>query len=249
MPLNISGSLITSNDIKLLGTTNIIQRGLVLHLDASTTGSYPGSGNIWYDLSGNRNNVTLFNSPSFSNDVILFNGINAYARTTSFLNLSSTNQLTIEVVFKLPTVTTNVMIFEHTADWNSNSGAFGAFANSQGGGASSPVTDNWIHTNSASNRIDFKFSNLTNFTHSTFIYRSSALTHAYENANLITNVTNTSTPVSISSYANNFFYIGSRGGTGAFGQMELSTMKIYNRALSATEISQNYNIQKGRYGI
>jgi hypothetical protein len=233
----------------LIHSPRVVTAGLVLALDAANVRSYPGSGTSWFDLSGNGNTVTLFNSPSFSNNVIVFDGINDHAKTASSLNLSSTNQLTVEVVFKVPTITTNVMIFEHTVDWNSNPGAFGAYTNSQGGGASSPTTDNWIHTNSASNRIDFKFSNLTNFIHSTFIYRSATLTQAYENANLITNVNAPSSPVGISSYANSFFHIGSRGGTGAFGQMELSTIKIYNRALTATEVLQNYNAIKGRYGI
>jgi len=59
----------------LLGSYNygticgdIITDGLVLYLDAANPSSYPGSGNIWYDLSANKTSITLYNSPTFSNE-------------------------------------------------------------------------------------------------------------------------------------------------------------------------------------
>lgn len=52
---------------------------LQLWLDASIASSYPGSGTVWYDLSGNGNNATLFNGPTSSNGAILFDGSNDYA--------------------------------------------------------------------------------------------------------------------------------------------------------------------------
>ena len=39
---------------------------LVLYLDAGNPTSYPGTGNIWFDISGSSNNSTLVNSPTFS---------------------------------------------------------------------------------------------------------------------------------------------------------------------------------------
>jgi hypothetical protein len=50
MPLNISGSVVTDVVAKSMQTTNIVKRGLVLHLDAASTSSYPGTGTGWYDL-------------------------------------------------------------------------------------------------------------------------------------------------------------------------------------------------------
>jgi len=40
---------------------NIVTDGLTLLLDSRSTRSYPGSGNTWYDLSGNDNHGTLVN--------------------------------------------------------------------------------------------------------------------------------------------------------------------------------------------
>ena len=46
----------------------IVTDGLVAHYDAANTKSYPGSGTAWKDLSGKANNGTIYHSPSFSND-------------------------------------------------------------------------------------------------------------------------------------------------------------------------------------
>lgn len=46
----------------------VVRDGLVLALDAANTKSYPGSGTNWKDLSGNGNNGTLVNGPTFNSD-------------------------------------------------------------------------------------------------------------------------------------------------------------------------------------
>ena len=53
---------------------NIVKPGLILHLDAGDTESYPGHGNMWYDLSGNHNDATLVNTPTFTGNSLQFNG-------------------------------------------------------------------------------------------------------------------------------------------------------------------------------
>ena len=61
---------------------NIITDGLVLHLDAANPKSYPGTGNIWSDLSGNGNNGILTNGPTFSDGAIVFDGGDDLTRIT-----------------------------------------------------------------------------------------------------------------------------------------------------------------------
>ena len=66
-------------------TPSIVSSGLTLNVDASNVTSYPGSGATWYDLSGNSNNVTLFNTPVYSSNdggYISFNGSNQYGSVT-----------------------------------------------------------------------------------------------------------------------------------------------------------------------
>tara|TARA_R110002020_G_scaffold10873_7_gene41315 strand:+ start:909 stop:1544 length:636 start_codon:yes stop_codon:yes gene_type:complete len=60
--------------------------GLVLALDAGNAKSYPGSGTTWSDLSGNSNNGTLTNGPTFSSadgGYFTFDGTNDYVQFTS----------------------------------------------------------------------------------------------------------------------------------------------------------------------
>lgn len=57
---------------------------LIFDVDSSNPASYPGSGSSWFDLSGNGNNVTLYNSPTFTNvggvKTLNFNGSNQYGQ-------------------------------------------------------------------------------------------------------------------------------------------------------------------------
>lgn len=55
--------------------------GLVLHLDAANTKSYPGSGSTWFDLSGNGKNATLTVPPTFNSSnrgQFVFDGVDDY---------------------------------------------------------------------------------------------------------------------------------------------------------------------------
>ena len=59
----------------------IVTDGLVLCLDAADQNSYPGSGNTWYDLSGNGNNGTLVNGVGYNSGnlgSLVFGGVDDY---------------------------------------------------------------------------------------------------------------------------------------------------------------------------
>jgi hypothetical protein len=61
MPLYVKNNIISSNNVTSLGVfkTKISRSDLKLHLDAGDVDSYPGSGTVWYDLSGNDYNFTI----------------------------------------------------------------------------------------------------------------------------------------------------------------------------------------------
>lgn len=68
------------------GTASLITTNLVLHLDASNSSSYSGSGTTWTDLSGSNNDFTLINGPTFSTDnggIIVFDGSDDYASSAN----------------------------------------------------------------------------------------------------------------------------------------------------------------------
>jgi uncharacterized protein (TIGR02145 family) len=93
-----SSTTLSNNDvIKVwvnagINNSAIVSNGLLLNLDASNPGSYSGTGNNWYDLSGNNNHATLRNSPTFdvASGSVVTNGTNQYI-TIPNLNTSNSN--------------------------------------------------------------------------------------------------------------------------------------------------------------
>ena len=103
------------------GGPNIIRdASLVLELDAADQNSYPGSGTVWTDLSGNNNTVTMFNTPTFSsanNGGIIFNGTNQYV--SAALNCSKTNYSLDWWIYPSTTLSFNQFItFNNALGWN-----------------------------------------------------------------------------------------------------------------------------------
>lgn len=65
---------------------NVVTNGLQLYLDAGNTSSYPGSGTTWTDLSGSNNHATLVNGVGYSSSnggSLVFDGVDDYI-TSSF---------------------------------------------------------------------------------------------------------------------------------------------------------------------
>ena len=70
--------------MSVIGGPDIITDGLVLYLDAANTKSYIGSGTTWKDLSGNSNDGTLTNGPTFdsgNSGSIVFDGVDDFVTT------------------------------------------------------------------------------------------------------------------------------------------------------------------------
>ena len=86
--------------MSVIGGPNIVEDGLVLSLDAANTKSYPGSGTVWSDLSGNSNNGTLTNGPTFDSGnkgSIVFDGIDDSISVGHTALLNPTLNMTISV--------------------------------------------------------------------------------------------------------------------------------------------------------
>jgi hypothetical protein len=82
---------------------NLTSSNLVLHLDATNTKSYSGSGNTWYDLSGFGNNGTLNNGVLYNSygGFFEFDGSNDYIEIphASSLNIGTGTSATIEIIY------------------------------------------------------------------------------------------------------------------------------------------------------
>ena len=98
------------------------------------------------------------------------------------------------------------------------------------------------------------FNNLT-WKNTTAIFdksQASAETSLYVQGNTATVIANPAVGYSsnnTNNFANDYFYIGCRGGSSLFADMNLSSVLVYNRVLTATEILRNYNATKTRFGL
>ena len=238
MPFNIGGVIYNAAQADLQDYKNIITRGLVLQLDASALESYPKSGTLWYDLKSNSYG-SLTNGPTYNsgNDgYISFDGTNDYV--TSFGNAivpSGSNSYTISTwVYRNRN---NVGYEEILAQWTSaNSGNSFFFGFD---GSNVRFCDNWnpITVSGAGNtNVWMNLVGVNLGGSNAFIYLNGALS-ATKGSGL--GYTGTGP-----------FLIGKQGELNSeyFGG-NISSVLVYNRALSSTEILQNYNIQKGRFGL
>jgi hypothetical protein len=219
-------AIISSNDV----FPNTITDGLVLELNASNLASYPGSGTTWYDLSGNGNNVTLTNGPSFSSNnggVLIFDGVDDYADipfdsslNNNYTTLSVWVKSTFEVGpsgrhYILDGVSHNSMIF-----------------------VDEPNEINFVVITSAGVKYAIYDNEITS--QDTWInivgtYDGSNL-KLYVNGDLKTteshsgNINNADSTGRIMDYRANGYEV----------EGNLSSVKIYNRALTSDEVLQNY---------
>lgn len=233
-------------------STNIVRSGLILHLDAANTKSYPGSGTTWTDLSGNGNHFTLFNSPFFGGNYFNFSGVNEYARSVSTLDLSSYNSVTIEVAFAANVDNSLVkMIYEHSGNWNTNTSGFGLYGNSSGNAL---YVANSQHTNHrlGSGAVNYSAVVSTQVGVHTNIFSKivdSSGRNAFVNGAEVAFALGSKTTGTYSSFRNDNLFLASRNGTSEFGNCKLYYLLIYGRKLSATEVKQNFNAFRGRYGL
>ena len=81
----------------------IVEDGLVFCVDAANKRSYPGAGTTWTDLTANKNNMTLYNSPTFTTEnggAVVFDGTDDYAQNIN-TNFAQTSNFTAETSLKL----------------------------------------------------------------------------------------------------------------------------------------------------
>ena len=84
---------------------NVVTDGLVLYLDAGNVKSYPGTGTVWSDLSGDGNNGDLINGITYSSGNLLFDGSIDYVDCGTKASLDITPNVTLETFVNFPSFT------------------------------------------------------------------------------------------------------------------------------------------------
>jgi hypothetical protein len=231
----------------------VVTNGLVLSLDAGDRNSYVSGSTTWFDLAG-TNNGTLTNGPTFntgSGGSIVFDGVNDYCILGSS-TIPQTTNWTYSSFFNLNTLSTGSVLYGQyiaagengrvlirLSDSIQNTSQFSLFL---GNGAGYSST--FLYTNTTAS---------INTTYNLTITRENQTFNLYVNGiydtGSIMNFTASllqTTPI-----------IGGRTNSGGsptpvdtdFLNGKVFTTQIYNRALSASEVQQNYNALKGRFGL
>jgi hypothetical protein len=218
----------------------LVTNGLVLALDAGNTQSYSGSGSTWYDLSGNGNHMTLVGSPSWSSSnggYFTFNNA-----TTNYASIANAN-----CSANLKTMTS----FSTISGFNvlGSSGAWHALY-TFGDGAN--FVDFWQSPSAGAFHDDASgYGPGVNLSGAGFNIWSSSKSVAagnsiYQNGTLI----GTQTLSSFNTTSTLGFTIAVRpDDLGYNTYMNFSFLYIYNRALTASEMSQTFNALRARYGL
>ena len=222
--------------------SNIVSSSLVLHLDAGQSPSYPGTGSAWTDLSGNGNHASLPSAlvSSYSSSIgggsFQFQHNSSTPITSSAMtnwNLSSTNALSVETWVK------ETNSGDHQF-WFSTPDLYYRLGNNPSGNLFWDMAH--YVDRSTSNNI------------SAGTWHHVVYTAGIESGNITTRVyidgvfaTSQNEGVSVLSAFTNYL-IGSGQNTGQhqlYAYMGL--IRVYNKALSVVEVSQNFNAQRARF--
>lgn len=234
--------------------SSVVRNGLVLHLDAANVKSYPGSGTVWNDLSGNGNNGTLTSVGYTTDDkgsLIFDNSADTCVVShNSSLNFSSV--FTVSTWIKVNSFSTSVIynVVSKKPSFNSTQKGWSCqydyrttgvlqYRNNNG-----TIVNDHTPTSSVNNTTLLNQTQL--YANSVWVINNTSVSF-YINSELRStntlNYTDTDTSTDI--------YIGKTVGSIGDGALlsNLSCVQIYNRALTSAEIRQNFEAIRGRYGI
>lgn len=217
-----------------------VTNGLVLYLDAGNTKSYPGSGTTWVDTSGNSNNFTFVGSPTYSSangGLLALSGSGQYINGPNSTSLQLTGDLTISAWVSLGDLT--------------NQGIAGKIRNGpyQGYGITkqSGYFKFWT---AAADAYTYTQSDVT-YIATTGWYNVVGVRTSGTNRLWINGVLQNDSQSPAFADSGDIFTIGRyySNNTSYNAGGNISAVSVYNRALSSSEILQNYNALRGRYGV
>jgi hypothetical protein len=236
MSVILNGRLETNGRV-IFGPDDIVTNGLVLYLDAGNPSSYPGSGTNWTNINGSSFNGTLTNGPTYNSSNlgnIVFDGSNDF----------------VSVVGSTSITTATLLIWVYR---NGNQPNYAGMFYSRGSSANGinffSTTNNLSYTwNGAPNTYNFSSGlvvpNLQWSMCAVSISATNAVLYVGSSNGLLSatnNVSNSPTIINGLRIASDNFWSPFKG--------SVSNAMFYNRALSQTEIKQNFDAMKGRYGI
>jgi len=220
----------------------IVTDGLVFAVDAANPISYPGSGNAWNDLTPNKNNGTLTNGPTFNSanaGSIVFDGVNDKVTVGNTPLLRITGDITIMAAIKFHSP------FQHPREivskWEADTQREFEFR-SDIDGKLAFLDNNGKKTQNANLTIPLDTIAMAGVTRNLTTNKIEFFINGQSDGQV--------------NYSGNVFTSNADVGIGCrasidFGlnNLNIYLVHIYNRALSSSEVLQNYNALKGRFGL
>lgn len=246
----------------------IITDGLKLYLDAYNLDSYSGSGGTWTDLSNSAYNVTITGptwTVSGGRRYFEFDGVNDYmvgSATTTIFDINTSgytwsfwlNYVTVPAVLdgimitKFNNVSPSILKLQYVDNRDTDAGTGTGHGYSMGLNRASPgfvtnttvastvPTSSWININAV-----FIYTGARTATQKIYKDGSELVTEDFTVSNDWTTINSFLEPV--------FGAISINGTFSRFNNFQLGEVLFYNRPLTATEISNNYNSSKSNYGL
>ena len=221
--------------------TSIVTSGLILNLDAGNTTSYSGTGTTWTDLSSTGNNGTLVNGTGYSSGYLTFDGVNDYV---SLGNNTAYNLISFSVS----------SWFRPTVGGNNYSPVITRYYNitpNNGWNIYYYKPTSKIHVEGRESGAQY-LSLVSNNTYSINNWYNITWTKSGNTWSLYVNGTldkaltlgNGTTPIT-----SNNIHIGCfNPNDPEYAKQDVGTVNIYNRVLSASEVTQNFDSTKTRFG-
>lgn len=237
----------TDSGKKHISTKGISQSGLLLNLDAGVSSSYPGSGTTWTDLSGNNNNGTLVNSPTYSSGVINTDGVSSYISITgSPISGNITSAVTMSCFMKI----TSTTLYGNIVGYN-NPGNVGQLFSFQVRSTSntSPANITFVLYTTAQYLGGTTYTAYTSVPFNQWHCVTGTYDGTYMKVYLDGVKVATDTASGAFSSSSNLIYLGSDSTRNRWAAGSWNDFLIYNRALSDSEVLKNFQALKFRYGI
>lgn len=216
----------------------IVRDGLVLHLDAANPKSYPGSGNIWFDLSGSENNATLTNGPVFISDnkgSFTFDGVDDYV----VLPYSTT--MNVDYVTLSVWIRSTYLIGPRVRHY-----VFDGLSHKTMIYIDEPYEVNFVNlaNSTVSNSINYPSISDNNWHNIVGAYDDS-YSNMYIDGILVKTVSSNGPIQNATGGGRLMDYIGN----GYETEGNASNFMMYDRALTESEIQQNFEAYRDRYGV
>lgn len=238
------------NSMKKTVSVPIVTTGLVLNLDAGDSASYPGSGTTWTDLSGNSRTGTLINGVGYSSSnggYLTFNGSNQHVGVSNIISfLSAKTNFSFDIWFKLnnPTLNNSIFSFGRGGSYTDDVliAVYGSVIFAQ--------VNNGVDGNAKMSFSSTAWTNIQVVFDGTLTGNSNRL-KMYINGVLQTLTIDYTVPSVSATVPSGTSSIGAYTSTYNGNRLNgnVSVTRGYSTSLTSTEVTQNFNAIRSRYGL